>query len=110
MRKRKYNNTKVCVDGFNFDSKREAHRYLELKMLEKEGVISDLLLQPRFELQETFKKNGKTFRSIVYNADFSYTYKGQTIVEDSKGMRTKDYIIKKKLFEKKYPDMSIMEV
>ena len=68
----KYRNKKVIVDDYVFDSIQESRRYKELKLLLKAGKISDLELQPRFLLQDSFKKNGKTFRKIEYVADFMY--------------------------------------
>ena len=68
----KYRNKKVQVDMYVFDSIRESQRYKELKLLEKTGKISNLELQPRFLLQDSFKKNGRTFRKIEYIADFMY--------------------------------------
>lgn len=95
-----------------FDSKKEAQRYGELKMLQRLGAIKDLRLQPTFLLQESFKKNGKTYRKIEYKADFEYfdIQQGKIIVEDVKGFKTTVYEIKKKLFEYKYPDLTISEV
>lgn len=68
----KYNNKKVQVDMYVFDSIIESQRYKELKLLERAGEISNLELQPKFLLQETFKKNGKTYKAINYIADFMY--------------------------------------
>lgn len=69
----KYRNRKTIVDGIKFDSKAEANRYIELRMLEKAGYIKQLRLQPRFVLQESYKNNkGETIRAITYKADFSY--------------------------------------
>lgn len=98
----KYNNTKTVVDGIKFDSKRESDRYIELKLLERAGRISDLILQPKFELIPKYEINGRKVRKIEYIADFQYKENGKTVVEDAKGFKTKDYIIKKKLFEFKY--------
>lgn len=69
-------------------------------------------LQVPFTLQESFKKNGKTYKPIIYIADFVYGEKGKTIVEDVKSEATKTevYKIKKKLFEYKYKDLTIIEV
>lgn len=103
----KYRNTKVKVGDKKFDSKAEAHRYIELNLLQRAKKIKDLELQPRFLLQPSFKKNGKTFRKIEYIADFKYEENGQVIVEDVKGMETKEFKIKRKLFEYKYPDLEI---
>lgn len=68
----KYKNKKTQVDMYVFDSIAESRRYKELALLEKAGEIKDLQLQPRFLLQESFKKNGKTYRKIEYVADFMY--------------------------------------
>jgi len=68
----KYRNKKVQVDMFVFDSIAESRRYKELKLLEQAGKISKLELQPKFTLQESFRKNGKTYRKIEYRGDFMY--------------------------------------
>ena len=98
----KYNNTKITVDGIKFDSKREASRYAELKLLERSGKITDLILQPKFELIPKYEINGRKVRKMEYIADFQYTENGKTVIEDAKGFKTKEYLIKKKLFEFKY--------
>ena len=112
--KSKYNAKKVEIDGHKFDSIKESRRYEELKILEHAGHIKDLVLQPKFELQTSFRKNGKVYRSITYIADFQYfdLAQNKTIIEDvkSKATKTKVYEIKKKLFEKKYPDLTIKEI
>ena len=103
----KYRNKKVIVDGEEFDSKKEGNRYKELKLLLKAGKISNLELQPRFLLQDGFKKNGRTFRKIEYIADFRYIENGKTIVEDVKGMQTDVFKLKHKIFEKVYPNLEL---
>lgn len=103
----KYRNKKVIVDEKEFDSKREGNRYKELKLLERAGEIKDLELQPRFLLQDSFKKNGRTFRKIEYVADFKYIENGKTIVEDVKGIQTDVFKLKHKIFEKVYPDLEL---
>lgn len=103
----KYRNKKVIVDEKEFDSKREENRYKELKLLERAGEIKDLELQPRFLLQDSFKKNGRTFRKIEYVADFKYIENGKTIVEDVKGIQTDVFKLKHKIFEKVYPDLEL---
>ena len=103
----KYRNKKVIVDGEEFDSKKEGNRYKELKLLLKAGKISNLELQPRFLLQDGFKKNGRTFRKIEYIADFKYIENGKTIVEDVKGMQTDVFKLKHKIFEKVYSDLEL---
>lgn len=106
---RKYGSKKVTIDGIVFDSKKEANRYCELKLLERAGRIKNLELQKPFELiptqrePETMTKTGKVKQgkvieqSVKYIADFVYTENGKTVVEDTKGYKTKDYIIKRKL-------------
>lgn len=102
----KYRAKKTNVDGIEFDSKREADRYCELKLLEKANEIRNLELQPRFLLQDKFKdKTGTTHRKIEYVADFMYVDKdNKKIVEDVKGMMTDVYKLKKKMFLKIYDD------
>lgn len=102
----KYRAKKTTVDGIEFDSKREAERYRELKLLEKANEIRNLELQPRFLLQGKFKdRNGKTHRKIEYVADFMYVDKDdKTVVEDVKGVLTDVYKLKKKMFLKIYDD------
>lgn len=103
----KYKNKKVQIDMYVFDSVRESQRYKELKLLERAGEISNLELQPHFLLQDSFKKNGRTFRKIEYVADFKYIENGKTIVEDVKGMQTDVFKLKHKIFEKVYPDLEL---
>lgn len=106
----KYGNSKVTIDGRTFDSKLEAKRYGELKLMERAGMISNLQCQVPFELIPKFKKNGKTIRKMEYIADFTYTKNDELIVEDTKGLRTEAYKIKRKLFEYKYPNLTIKEI
>ena len=98
MMERKYRNRKVELDGHLFDSKKEARRYAELRTAEKMGVISDLRLQVPFVLIPSQKIDGKVVeRPLKYVADFVYTEDGKPVVEDTKGFKTKDYIIRRKL-------------
>ena len=108
----KYHSKKITINGITFDSVREGNRYRELILLERAGEISALQLQREFILQPPFRKNGKAIRAIVYVADFVYTdnLTGNTIVEDVKGFKTKEYNIKKKMFEYAYPHLTIKEV
>lgn len=98
----KYRNKKVQIDMYVFDSIAESKRYKELILLQRAGKISELQLQPKFLLQESFRKNGKTYRKIEYIADFQYEENGKIIVEDVKGKETEVFKLKRKLFEKKY--------
>ena len=100
----KYGNTKVLADGRKFDSKAEYLRYLLLKNEVEAGAISALSCQPRFVLQEGFKYQGKNERAITYIADFMYKRDGKTVIEDVKGRRTDVYLLKRKLFLKRYGD------
>ncbi len=107
----KYNNRKVEYDGYTFDSKKEAEFYKKLQALQKAGKVKKIEVHPKFELQPTFRKNGKTYRAINYYADFLVYYSdGITKLYDTKGKRTEVYKIKKKLFEYKYKDLTIEEV
>ena len=109
--KRKYNNRKIEIDGYTFDSRLEADFYLRLKPLVKSGKIKELKIHPRYLLQEGFSKNGKHYQPIYYIADFEVLYDdGVTVIYDTKGMRTEVYKIKRKLFEYKYQDKTIVEV
>lgn len=95
----KYKAKKTEVDGIVFDSKKEAKRYQELILLERAGVISDLQRQVKFILIPVQRINGKVVeRECSYVADFVYLDEGgKKVVEDTKGVKTKDYIIKRKL-------------
>ena len=106
----KYRNKKTTYDEITFDSKKEANHYLALKEMEKLGIIKDLQLQVKFELQPSFKVNGESIRSINYYADFTYYQDGKYIVEDVKGVRTKEYKLKKKMLLYKYKDIEFKEV
>lgn len=107
----KYHNKKITIEGLTFDSKREAKRYQELRLLEKAGKIRDLRTQVKFVLipaqrepdiigPKGGKKPGKLLeRECAYIADFVYRdiATDRTEVEDTKGMRTADYILKRKM-------------
>ncbi len=104
----KYNSQKTIALGRQFDSRAEANRYRELVLMLKAGIVTDIECQPVFILQEKFKKNGKTIREIKYIADFKVTYAdGHVEIEDVKGIKTEAFKIKAKLFEKRYPELSI---
>ena len=100
----KYGNKKVIVDNITFDSIAEAERYKQLRLLEQAGAISDLRLQPRYELQKAFTDNeGKRQRAIVYIGDFAYSENGKWIIEDTKGVETPVFKLKKKMLLYLYP-------
>lgn len=101
----KYGNHKQVVDGHKFDSKAEAMYYGQLKWLLQAKQIKGFKLQPRYLLQEGFKKNGRTYRKIEYVADFEVEKLDGTIeIIDIKGTVTKEFSIKRKLFERQYMD------
>lgn len=94
----KYGNRKVIRDGIEFDSVKECQRYCELKLMQRAGLISDLQMQVSFELIPSQRIAGKVVeRACSYVADFVYQQDGQTVVEDTKGFKTPEYIIKRKL-------------
>lgn len=105
----KYRAKKVEADGQKFDSKAEYRRWQELKLLEAAGEIKDLRRQVEYVLipeqrePGNGKKKGKLLeRKCAYRADFVYEKDGETVVEDTKGVKTKDYIIKRKLMLERY--------
>ena len=107
VNKNKLNNQKVVIDGIEFDSKKEANRYCELKILQRSGQISDLEWQKKYNLlpaqyetietNECYKvgeKKGQpktkqvcVEKAVDYFADFVYKENGKTVVEDVKGYR-----------------------
>ncbi len=107
--KNKYHNKKINVNGITYDSKKEYRRHQELSLLERVGTIQDLQRQVKFVLIPAQRepdtigarggiKKGKVIeRECTYTADFVYIEDGKTIVEDTKGFRTKDYILKRKM-------------
>ena len=114
----KYHSRKIIINGEKFDSKKEHARFNQLSLLEKAGVITNLQRQVKFELipaqyenvsrEEYIKSKGKKTkgkcieRACNYIADFVYETDGKRVVEDTKGFKTKDYIIKRKLLLYRY--------
>lgn len=123
----KYRSKKVTVDGVTYASKKEYKRWCELNLLQRAGKITDLAFQVPFELipaQKRTVETGERYKrdnlargiragdpktkevcleqSCVYVADFVYKEDGRQVVEDTKGVRTADYIIKRKLMLYKY--------
>lgn len=99
-RANKYGNRRTEVDGITFDSRAEAARWLDLKALEKAGLITQLQRQVRYELVPKGKDSeGKAVRAVAYVADFVYLDKGKTVVEDVKGMSTPVYRLKARLMK-----------
>ena len=114
----KYRAKKASVDGIEFDSRKEANRYCELKLLQRAGKIQNLELQKAFELipaqkeADTIGKRGGIIKgkviekAVFYRADFVYTENGETVVEDVKGYKGGGayavFTIKRKLLLYKY--------
>lgn len=103
-KKPKYNNKRIEFQGMKFDSKKELKRYLELKDLEKRGLISDLELQIAFELAPSVKLQGedRAKPALRYVADFVYMLNDVKIIEDVKSAITRKndvYRIKKHLMK-----------
>ena len=116
----KYGNRKVVRDGIKFDSEREAARFAELKVLQAMGKIRNLRLQANFTLVEGYTTiEGERIKPMVYKADFTYERatepdRNGTVywlreVEDVKGVKTKEYQLKKKLMQDKF-GITIREV
>lgn len=94
----KYGNRKVTIDGITYDSRKEAVRHRELMLLERAGKINSLERQKPFVLIPAQYIDEKCVeRAVKYIADFYYIEDGNPVVEDTKGFKTKDYIIKRKL-------------
>lgn len=98
----KYHNQKTKVMGREFDSRHEAERYMQLRSMEQNGIISDLRCQVPYELVKSQRVCGKMIRASYYIADFVYNRGGEEIVEDAKGVKTAVYQLKKKLMAVTY--------
>jgi len=109
----KYHNQKIEVGGITFDSKKEANRYAELKLMKKAHIILDFELQPEFILQDGYVRNSKNVQPIKYRADFKVTYAdGRVVIIDVKSsekFKTDVYKLKKKILLYKYPDIIFKE-
>ena len=100
LRKRgrsKYGNVRTPTDAGVADSRVEAVRWTELRLLESAGQISDLRFHPRYELAA----------GVIYEGDSSYTENGQRVCEDVKGFSTQAFKIKAKLFRNAYPEIEL---
>lgn len=114
MAKNKFNAKKTKVDGIQFDSQREASRYIKLKAMEDRGDIWDLELQPKFELQPEFTNTwGERVRAITYSADFMYKTSFEqsneiyAVIEDVKGSKatqTQAFRLRWKMIKYAYRD------
>lgn len=100
---RKYHNRKVTINGETFDSKKEAARWQELLLLQRAGKISHLNRQVTYTLIPSQYIEGKCVeRAVKYVADFVYKENGNLVVEDTKGLKTPEYVIKRKLMLQVY--------
>ena len=110
----KYQNKKTEVNGITFDSKLEADRFEQLLWLEKAGEITDLILQPEFQVFRGYVNpdTGEKKKSTFYIGDFQYVdiRKHKVIVEDTKGMETPEFRLKWKLVQSQYPEFEFRKV
>lgn len=96
---------KRTINGFTFDSDIEYKFYIYLLSQQEKGLIKEIILQPKFLLQEAYTKYGKNIRKIEYIADFQVEYTdGNIIIYDVKGMVMPDFKLKRKMFDYIYPD------
>ena len=95
MKQSKYRNVRHSNGSA---SKREGNRLEDLRLLEKAGAITDLKTQVVFELLPARRRSdGVLERKVSYKADFCYNENGKQVVEDSKGFRTSEFILKRKM-------------
>lgn len=106
----KYRNVKTVIDNITFDSRAEARRYAELKLLMDAEIIDNLQVHPRYLIDDPFTQDGKRYGAVYYIPDFVYCERGSTVAEDVKGVRTAVYVLKKRLFIKRYPQIKFMEI
>lgn len=110
------NTRRKIVDNIGFRSTLEATAYQILQGWQMAGAISNLKLQPVFIIQAKFRRDGKTIRAIKYTPDFSFVSeshpswaKGERVIIEAKGFRTQPYLMRRKLFLCKYPDLRYEE-
>lgn len=110
-RESKYHNKIAYYDGIAFDSIKERDYYADMLLpLKWAGKIKSIDMQVSFVLQPPFKHGGKTIKGIKYVADFVITYPdGRKKVIDTKGYRTKEYQLKRKMLLYKYPEIDFEE-
>lgn len=96
------------IDGIVFDSTMEANYYEHLKAEQAKGKILYFKLQPEYQLLDGYEKYGRKIRGIKYIADFLVVYADDSeIVIDVKGRETDDFKLKRKMFDAKYPDLTL---
>jgi hypothetical protein len=108
IRRHKYGAKKTVLDGIAFASRMEAKYYQQLKWLRMAGEIQSFELQPEYLLQPGYQKGERKVRPVKYIADFLVTHiNGTEEIVDVKGKATAEFLLKKKLFEYKYPDLTL---
>ena len=112
----KYGNVKVKVDGILFDSEAERDYYLlNILPLKQAGLVKNIKVHPSYLLQPGFEKYGRKIRKITYKADFEYLEKDEKgkwrkIVVDVKGHQTAVFKLKRKLFDRAFPNLPLKVV
>jgi hypothetical protein len=112
----KYNNRRTVIDGIVFASQAEGERYLQLRDLVSRGEIQHFRIHPTYRLFPSFRDRlGRRHRATNYTADFAYVIIEENgvrrfIVEDVKGPRPRDYVLRTKLFQLIYPFFEFYEV
>ncbi|MES2395060.1 MAG: DUF1064 domain-containing protein [Bacteroidota bacterium] len=113
----KYKNKKVEIDGYKFDSIKEGNKYIELKNLKVGGIVKDFTVHPKFSIIEAFEKDGVKHRVRYYIADFDVYYADGMreiidikpyIKKTGKYFLTAVFLIKARLFDLKYPDLTLV--
>jgi len=113
LRKTKYNNKKIIIDGITFDSKDESIYYLLLKSQKENGMIKDFILQPKYELIPKFVYFDKKVQACTYSPDFNVIHFDDTITAvdvKSMGTATQQGEMRRKLFEYRYPNVKLIWV
>ena len=110
----KYHAKKTTIDGITFDSRLEAERFQQLRLLEQAGEINNLTLQPEFQIfiGRRDSKTGEKVKSRYYVGDFMYIDKTghKVIVEDTKGVETPEFRLKWDLVKSQYPEYEFRKV
>lgn len=101
----KFNAQKVNADGFKFDSQSEYRYYLTLKLMVRAGQISNLEVHPPFVLVDREIIGGEVEKAIKHKPDFWFRENGRDVVVDVKGVKTIDWVIRRRLFRKRYPQI-----
>ena len=110
----KYHSRKVTINRITFASQLEGDRYTQLMLLEKAGEISDLVLQPEFQILRGWvnPETGEKIKSRFYIGDFQYldNATGRIIVEDTKGIETPEFRLKWSLVKSQYPQFEFRKL